>query len=203
MANSLPVVSRCTDRLGAGARTAADLEDVVSRLRIHEVDRPQEARGDLLHCHGLSLPDSAGSVTDSGPVSLGGSSPGGWAGPWAVPDAAARLGPVTVTVGVLGARGRVGAQVCRALEAADDLELVAAVDAGDPRAALSAAEVVVDFTHPDVVMDNLRWCVGQGLHCVVGTTGFDEARLDAVRSALADAPGVGYWWPPTSRSAPC
>ena len=52
-------------------------------------------------------------------------------------------------------------------------------------------KVVVDFTRPDVVMDNLRWCIGRGLHCVVGTTGFDDARLDEVRRMLADAPRVG------------
>jgi 4-hydroxy-tetrahydrodipicolinate reductase len=51
--------------------------------------------------------------------------------------------------------------------------------------------VVVDFTHPDVVMDNLRWCIAHGLHCVVGTTGFDQARLQALRDELARAPGVG------------
>ena len=84
-----------------------------------------------------------------------------------------------------------GRRCAERVEAADDLELVAAVDVGDALEALTAAEVVVDFTHPDVVMDNLRWCVGHGLHCVVGTTGFDEARLDALRAALADAPGVG------------
>jgi 4-hydroxy-tetrahydrodipicolinate reductase len=98
---------------------------------------------------------------------------------------------VSVKVGVLGARGRVGSEVCRGVEAAADLELAAAVDAGDSLDALTSAEVVVDFTHPDVVMDNLRWCVGQGLHCVVGTTGFDEGRLDDLRTMLADAPGVG------------
>jgi 4-hydroxy-tetrahydrodipicolinate reductase len=98
---------------------------------------------------------------------------------------------VAVRVGVLGAKGRVGSEVCRAVEAADDTELVAAVDADDPLDALTAAEVVVDFTHPDVVMDNLRWCIGHRLHCVVGTTGFDDARLATLREALADAPGVG------------
>jgi len=96
-----------------------------------------------------------------------------------------------VKVGVLGAKGRVGSEVCRAVEAADDTDLVAAVDAGDRLDALAEAEVVVDFTHPDVVMDNLRWCIGHGLHCVVGTTGFDEPRLAALREALDDAPGVG------------
>ena len=98
---------------------------------------------------------------------------------------------MAIKVGVLGARGRVGAVVCRAVEAADDTELVAAVDAGDPLEPLADADVVVDFTRPDVVMDNLRWCIGRGLHCVVGTTGFDEARLQALRDALVEAPGVG------------
>jgi 4-hydroxy-tetrahydrodipicolinate reductase len=98
---------------------------------------------------------------------------------------------VSVKVGVLGARGRVGTQVCGAVEAAADLELVAAVDDGDDREQLTAADVVVDFTHPDVVMDNLRWCIAHGLHCVVGTTGFDQARIDALTEALASAPGVG------------
>ena len=98
---------------------------------------------------------------------------------------------MTIKVGVLGARGRVGSEVCRAVEAADDTELVAAVDAGDPLDPLADADVVVDFTHPDAVMDNLRWCLDHGLHCVVGTTGFDDARLAHLREALAGAPGVG------------
>jgi 4-hydroxy-tetrahydrodipicolinate reductase len=98
---------------------------------------------------------------------------------------------VTIKVGVLGARGRVGSEICRAVGAAEDTELVAAVDAGDPLDPLADADVVVDFTHPDVVMDNLRWCLGHGLHCVVGTTGFDERRLEELRQALTDAPGVG------------
>ena len=86
-----------------------------------------------------------------------------------------------IKVGVLGARGRMGAEVCRAVDGAEGMELVAAVDQGDERNALTAADVVVDFTHPGVVMDNLRWCVEHGLHAVVGTSGFDPARLDAVR----------------------
>ncbi len=98
---------------------------------------------------------------------------------------------MTVEVGVLGAQGRVGSEVCRAVEEAPDTTLVARVDVGDDLEALAAAQIVVDFTHPDVVMDNLRWCIAHGLHCVVGTTGFDDARLDQLRAALADAPGVG------------
>jgi 4-hydroxy-tetrahydrodipicolinate reductase len=98
-----------------------------------------------------------------------------------------------IKVGVLGARGRVGTEVCRGVEAADGLELVAAIDAGDEIGDLVAAgaEAVVDFTHPDVVMDNLRFCIEHGIHAVVGTTGFDDARLGTLRGQLAHAPGVG------------
>ena len=90
-------------------------------------------------------------------------------------------------VGVIGAKGRMGAEVCRAVEAAPDLELVAALDAGDDLAPLEAADVVVEFTVPAAVMDNLRWCVERGLDVVVGTTGFDDAKLDAVRGWLASS----------------
>lgn len=95
-----------------------------------------------------------------------------------------------IKVGVLGARGRVGVEVCKAVHAADDMELVAAVDKDDPIDALTKAEVVVDFTHPDVVMANLEWCVRNGIHTVVGTTGFDAERLETVRGWLAENPGV-------------
>lgn len=96
-------------------------------------------------------------------------------------------------VGVLGARGKVGREVCRAVDAAEDMTLVAEVDAGDDIGALTAndAGLVVDFTHPDVVMDNLRYCVQHGIHAVVGTTGFDEERLATLRGWLEDAPGTG------------
>ncbi len=74
--------------------------------------------------------------------------------------------------------------MCEAVEAAADLELAAAVDQGDPLTALtdSRTEVVIDFTHPDVVMDNLKFLADNGIHAVVGTTGFDEARLAQVRA---------------------
>jgi 4-hydroxy-tetrahydrodipicolinate reductase len=96
-------------------------------------------------------------------------------------------------VGVLGARGKVGTEVCRAVAAADDLELVAEVDAGDDLAVLVEAgtDAVVDFTHPDVVMDNLAFCIRHGMHAVVGTTGFDADRLDRVRGWLRDSPSTG------------
>jgi 4-hydroxy-tetrahydrodipicolinate reductase len=98
-----------------------------------------------------------------------------------------------IRVGVLGARGRMGAQVCRAVDAADDLDLVATVDVGDRLAdvADAGAQVLVDFTQPDVVMDNIRFAVHEHIHAVVGTTGFTAERLDTVRGRLADAPATG------------
>src|SRR5205809_848356 len=98
-----------------------------------------------------------------------------------------------IRVGVLGARGRMGQQVCQAVVAADDMDLVAAVDAGDWLFSVAdgGAQVLVDFTHPDVVMDNIRFAVDQGIHAVVGTTGFTDERLDTIREWLADTPLVG------------
>jgi 4-hydroxy-tetrahydrodipicolinate reductase len=94
-----------------------------------------------------------------------------------------------IRVGVLGARGKVGSAVVTAVEAADDLDLVAAVDTAEDADSTAdlvdrRAEVVVDFTHPDVVMDNLQFCVEHGIHAVVGTTGFDEERLERLRGWL-------------------
>jgi 4-hydroxy-tetrahydrodipicolinate reductase len=96
-------------------------------------------------------------------------------------------------VGVLGAKGKVGSEVCRAVDSAEDLELVAALDVDDDLDALVASEAqsVVDFTHPDAVMDNLQFCIDRGIHAVVGTTGFDADRLATLEQWLADAPQVG------------
>lgn len=95
------------------------------------------------------------------------------------------------TVSVFGADGRMGAEACRAVEAADGLELGARIDAGDDREAARGSQVIIDFTHPDVVMDNLEWAIGNGIHCVVGTTGFDDERLARVRGWLDASPGTG------------
>ena len=95
-----------------------------------------------------------------------------------------------IKVGVLGARGRMGSAVRQAVAATDDLEVAAEVDEGDPREPLAGCAVAVDFTHPGAVLDNLRWCIGAGLDTVVGTSGFDEARLAQVRDWLAGAPAV-------------
>jgi 4-hydroxy-tetrahydrodipicolinate reductase len=91
-----------------------------------------------------------------------------------------------VKVGVLGAKGRMGSEVCRTVEAAEGLDLAAAVDVGDDREPLAGCDVVVDFTHPGAVLDNLRWCLSRGLNVVVGTSGFDEERLTTVAGWLAE-----------------
>nr|WP_296071732.1 4-hydroxy-tetrahydrodipicolinate reductase [uncultured Actinoplanes sp.] len=98
-----------------------------------------------------------------------------------------------IRVGVIGARGRMGLEVCKAVDAAEDMELVAMIDQGDWlfNASDAGAQVLVDFTTPDVVMDNLHWAVDQGISMVVGTTGFTEQRLDRVRKWLSEKPEVG------------
>ncbi len=86
-----------------------------------------------------------------------------------------------------------GQAAVEAIKATDDLHLVAAVDMGVPPTALAqaGAEVIVDFTTPDAVMRTLKSCIGNGIHCVVGTTGFTEERLDKVRGWCAKEPSVG------------
>jgi len=96
-----------------------------------------------------------------------------------------------IEVGVAGAAGRMGSTVVDAVSNAPDCSLVAAIDAGDDINALDRAQVVVDFTTPDAVMATLHHCISRGIHCVVGTTGFDAARLDEVAGWCAAAPGVG------------
>jgi 4-hydroxy-tetrahydrodipicolinate reductase len=95
-------------------------------------------------------------------------------------------------VGVLGAKGKVGATMVQAVEAADDLTFTAGVDAGDQLSLFtdSQTEIVIDFTHPDVVMDNLKFLIDNGIHAVVGTTGFTDERLGKVKAWLADKPDV-------------
>ncbi|MGA4669835.1 4-hydroxy-tetrahydrodipicolinate reductase [Propionibacteriaceae bacterium Y1923] len=94
-------------------------------------------------------------------------------------------------VAVFGAKGRMGAASCQAVEQADGLDLVAAIDDGDDREIAANSDVIIDFTHPDVVMDTLEWAISHGIHAVVGTTGFTAERLSQVEAWLADQPGVG------------
>jgi 4-hydroxy-tetrahydrodipicolinate reductase len=96
-------------------------------------------------------------------------------------------------VAVLGAHGKMGSEVCKAVDGAGDLTLVARVDEGDTIDALaeSFTDVVVDFTHPDVVMGTLDYCIHSGIHAVVGTSGFDEDRLAQVRRWIDEAEPAG------------
>ncbi|MET7735423.1 4-hydroxy-tetrahydrodipicolinate reductase [Streptomyces sp. NPDC005402] len=96
-------------------------------------------------------------------------------------------------VAVLGARGRIGAEAVKAVEAAEDMELVAALGRGDKLETLAetGAQVAVELTTPASVMDNLEYCVGHGIHAVVGTTGWTDERLAQLNGWLAESPETG------------
>ena len=96
-------------------------------------------------------------------------------------------------VAVLGARGRIGSEAVRAVEAAEDMELVAALGRGDKLETLAdaGAQVAVELTTPASVMDNLEFCVRHGIHSVVGTTGWTEDRLAQLNGWLSAAPETG------------
>jgi 4-hydroxy-tetrahydrodipicolinate reductase len=98
-----------------------------------------------------------------------------------------------IRVAVLGAKGRMGSTSVAAIEAADDLDVVAQIDIGDALDTVTSgsADVALDFTQPDAALTNVRWCVEHGLHVVVGTSGFDEAKLQEVRDLLGGSPTVG------------
>ena len=100
---------------------------------------------------------------------------------------------MSIKVAVLGAKGRMGSEACKAVSAAADLELVAQIDLGDSLDLLttSGAQVIVDFTHPDSVMGNLEFAIKNGISVVVGTTGFDEGKLAQIKGWLATQPTVG------------
>lgn len=111
-----------------------------------------------------------------------------------------------IRVGVIGACGKMGQMVCRAVDSDPDMALVAAIDRtrvgeqiggliGAPKLKVdisdeldtllqAEAEVAVDFTHPDSVMDDVRWAIAHAMHIVIGTTGFTKERLDEIRASL-------------------
>ncbi|NLG48424.1 4-hydroxy-tetrahydrodipicolinate reductase [Gordonia sp. (in: high G+C Gram-positive bacteria)] len=99
----------------------------------------------------------------------------------------------SIRVGVLGSNGKVGKAIVEGVEGSADTEFTVGVDKGDALTDFveSKTQVVVDFTHPDVVMDNLEFLIGNGIHAVVGTTGFTQERLDTVRGWVDANPGVG------------
>ena len=96
-------------------------------------------------------------------------------------------------VAVLGAKGRMGAETVAAIENASDLTLSCALDLGDSLDQLvkTGTEVVIDFTHPDSVMKNLEFAINNGIHVVVGTTGFDDKKLSELKNLLSKNPKVG------------
>ena len=100
---------------------------------------------------------------------------------------------MSIKVGVLGAKGRMGSEAVNAIKSSSDLELVAELDLGDSLDSLvkSGAQVVVDFTHPDSVMKNLEFAISNGINVVVGTTGFDDKKLSQIKDWLAKQPKVG------------
>lgn len=96
-----------------------------------------------------------------------------------------------IRVGVFGYHGKMGKAVVAAVEGADGLVLSGGTDADEPLTNVGDADVVVDFTHPDAVMGNIEWCLANGRHMVIGTTGFNDERLDRVRELCEQNPGVG------------
>ncbi|MFF2081709.1 4-hydroxy-tetrahydrodipicolinate reductase [Kitasatospora sp. NPDC058162] len=100
---------------------------------------------------------------------------------------------MTLRVAVIGAKGRIGSEAVKAVEAAPDLELVAALGRGSELEELTGAgaQVVVELTHPDSVMGNLDYCLHHGIHVVTGTTGWTDERLATVEGLLAQAPDLG------------
>lgn len=94
-------------------------------------------------------------------------------------------------VSVIGASGRMGSEVCRAVESADGLELVGRFDMGDDLGDLAGADVVVEFSVPAASPANVAHCVDHGVDVVVGTTGWDDARLAELRERLESHPDVG------------
>lgn len=98
---------------------------------------------------------------------------------------------VTIPVAVIGAAGRMGSEVCRAVEATGDLRLVGRYDDGDDLGDLGGAKVAVEFSVPAATSGNVLHCVRAGVHAVVGTTGWDEERLARVREGLRERPEVG------------
>ena len=101
-----------------------------------------------------------------------------------------------IKVGVLGAKGRMGSEVVKAVGAATDMQLHAAVDLGDSLDSLLGADVVVDFTNPDGVMKNLEFLINNDINAVVGTTGFDAGKMAKLEGLLASHPTVGVFIAP-------
>jgi 4-hydroxy-tetrahydrodipicolinate reductase len=100
---------------------------------------------------------------------------------------------MSIRVAVLGSKGRMGTETIKAIKANNDLELVAEIDLNGSLELLieSKTQVIVDFTHPESVMENLDFAINHGINVVVGTSGIDEAKLTQLQAWLAENPTVG------------
>ena len=98
---------------------------------------------------------------------------------------------MTTKVAVIGAAGRMGATACEAVEGADDLELVGRFDAGDDLGDLGGADVAIDFTVLAASESTVRHCVERGVHVVVGTSGWTDAKAEELRAEVEAKGGVG------------
>ena len=96
-----------------------------------------------------------------------------------------------IKVAVLGAKGRMGAETVKTVLTQSDLSLVAQLDLGDSLDLIKGADVVVDFTHPDSVMKNLEFAITNGISSVIGTTGFNDEKINKVKQLLSTNPKVG------------
>ncbi|WP_314324746.1 4-hydroxy-tetrahydrodipicolinate reductase [Paenarthrobacter ilicis] len=98
-----------------------------------------------------------------------------------------------LAVAVLGANGRMGIEAVKAVEAAADMKLVAALGRGDSLDELldAGARYVVDLTVPDITETNVRFAVQHGIHAVVGTTGWNAGRLESLKELLDQQPDTG------------
>ena len=106
------------------------------------------------------------------------------------------MSQTVIKVGVLGAKGRMGSEVVKAVEAASDMKLHAANDLGDSIDSVKGADVVVDFTNPEGVMKNLEFLINNDINAVVGTTGFDAGKIAQLEGWLASHPKVGVFIAP-------
>ena len=100
---------------------------------------------------------------------------------------------MAIKIAVVGAKGRMGQEVCRAIKGDKDLELVAEIDLNDSltSALESKADVIVDFTNAAAAVKTAEFAITNGIHLVIGTTGFDKENLNQIRNSLAKSPKTG------------
>jgi 4-hydroxy-tetrahydrodipicolinate reductase len=100
---------------------------------------------------------------------------------------------MAIRVAVVGAKGRMGQEVCRAIKKDKDLELVAEIDLNDSLsiAVDGKAEVIVDFTNATAALKTAEFAIANGIHLVIGTTGFNKENLTQIKNSLAKSATTG------------